>query len=61
MCGHEGGKGPGTQREKNIRGDSQASHGTSTHTFSSKSLAVLLNLSHTSIVILNTHTCSVEV
>lgn len=38
MCGHEGGKGPGTQREKNIRGDSQASHGTSTHTSFSKSL-----------------------
>lgn len=38
MCGHDGGEGPGTWREKNIRGDSQASHGTSTHTSFSKSL-----------------------
>lgn len=38
VCGHEGRKRPGTQREKNIRCDSEESHGTSTHTSFCKSL-----------------------
>lgn len=38
MCGHEGGKGLGTRSEKNIRGDSEDSHGASTRTSFSKSL-----------------------
>lgn len=50
MCGHDGAEGPGTQREKNIRGDSQDSHGTSTHTSFFKSLTktpLNLPLTHT--------------
>lgn len=47
MCGHDSSKGPGTWREKNIRGDSQALHGTSIHTSFLKSLTTPLNLPHT--------------
>lgn len=67
MCGHEGSKGLGTSKEKNIRDDSETSHGTSTHTSFSKSLTNAPNLSHTNhwssdvyTLALKTHTSAVQ-